>query len=112
MIYRTVGPSRSGWRPNNMYFSICVSTGDLFYPWSTKLRKAFHFGGHSDLQSTRLQRTWHSASRLQAPDRSASPAIFELRHCYLLPSLPASLMLLADKSFGLMTSLQKTSQYL
>jgi len=96
MIYGTVGPFRSDWRPNNMYFSICMSTGDLFYPWSIKIgkEKSFHIGRHSDLQSTRLQSTWHSASRLQ----------------YLTdqpPRLTASLMLLAVKSFGLMPSLKK-----
>jgi len=90
MIYRTVGPFRSDWRPNNMYFSICMSTGDLFYPWSTNnpQGKVFsHWRTFGFTESAPLEERGTQPRVCRYLD-SSSPAIFELRHSFLLPSLP------------------------
>ena len=83
LIYRTVGPFRSDWRPNNMYFSICMSTGDLFYPWSTNNPQ----GKVGFTESAPLEERGTQPRGCRYLD-SSSPAIFELRHSFLLPSLP------------------------
>jgi hypothetical protein len=90
MIYRTVGPFGSDGRPNNMYFSICMSTGDLFYPWSTNnpQGKVFsHWRTFGFTESAPLEERGTQPRGCRYLD-SSSPAIFELRHSFLLPSLP------------------------